>query len=219
MWARMRGRHALCIPPEYPPAITGFDGARRPCRLDRHGSERRKRMRNRIGLALAVPLIALIFAAAGPASAAPEQRAASPAERVEHRAKSKQRVEHLARYDRQRKMSHANLHREARPAEQRARRTARADQNRYRHHHHMRGPAYSQGGKIRGQNRSPDAWRNIYKRPGQAERMRRSNSGKHQMHRHGWSDWNRFGQPGYRHGQNKRVWDGEHRMKGARGTL
>lgn len=183
-------------------------------------------MRNRLGVALAAPLIALLFATAGPASAAPEQRVESQAERGEHRAKPGQSVQRFDRSDRQRKMSHANRHQKAGLADQKNRTAPRADrsdrrdrmQSRDRKHQNIRDQAHSQDGrKIRGQNRSPNAWRNMYKRPGQAERMRRGNSGKHGMHRHGWSD--RHGQPGNWRGQNNRASGEDFRMKGTRGTL
>lgn len=140
-------------------------------------------MRNRKWLALAAPLIALIFATAGPASAAPEQRV-----------KLSESVQHLARYDGPKKIKHAHRHKKAGVVGQKHRKGARAHSQGWRN-------------KVRSDNRSPNAWRNIHKRPGQALHKKHGKSGKNWTH--GKLNRSHHGQPGKWRGAS-----GGHHMKG-----
>src|SRR5690625_1033930 len=172
-------------------------------------------MRNRIALAMAAPLIAMIFGAAMPAAAAPEQN--SRVERVEHRAKMtradrqqdgairqkaqhKERAERASRADRQDRHAVQKRDQRSRDMQKRAERQDRQSEIR------------------KGDMRNRAGWRDM-KRAQRHERMQRSHAAEHRMHRYHSADRSDrrqgVGKNWQRH--DRRGWRGANRWSGGHG--
>lgn len=173
-------------------------------------------MRNRIALAMAAPLIAMIFGAAMPAAAAPEG-IETRTERAEHRAKMaradrqvdgairqkaqhKERAERVSRTDRQDRRAVQKRDQRSRDMQKRAERQDRQSEIR------------------KGDMRNRAAWRDM-KRAQRHERMQRRHAAEHRMqHRHSAERSDRrqgAGKNWYRH--DGRGWRGANRWSGGHG--
>lgn len=172
-------------------------------------------MRNRIALAMAAPLIAMILGAAIPAAAAPEQN--TRVERAEHRAKTaradrqsersirqktqqKERAERVSRTDRQDRRAVQERAQRSRDMGKRAERQDRQSEMR------------------KGDMRNRAGWRDM-KRAQRHERMQRPHAAEHRMqHRHSADRSDRrqgVGKNWQRH--DRRGWRGANRWSGGHG--